>query len=135
MPENVVNGSCLCGAVTFEARTEIKKYLYCFCSRCRKRSGSAHAANIFLAPKNFTWRSGEENIGTYSLPNADSCSNWFCKTCGCRTPRVTEKGVTIPAGSLDQDPRTKPDQCIYWDSRAPWLPSYEALPKTPKSSL
>ena len=39
-------GSCVCGAVEFEIRPPYRFFQYCHCSRCRKRSGSIHAANV-----------------------------------------------------------------------------------------
>ena len=133
--ESTINGSCLCGAVTFEADAVYRMYLYCFCSRCRKKSGSAHSANLFLDNDKFRWLSGEEHVVNYKLPEAEGITNCFCKTCGCRMPRVTDKGVSIPAGSLNGTPDKEPDKCIYWDSRADWLPSRDHLPKVAETSL
>lgn len=104
-------------------------YLYCFCSRCRKKSGSAHSANLFLDRKHFRWLTGEDKITTYELPDVARLANCFCSTCGSRMPRIMDELVSIPAGSLDKDPAVMPDKCIHWDSHAGWLPSRERLPK------
>jgi hypothetical protein len=42
-----VTGSCLCGAVSFEVSGAFDSFFLCHCSRCRKDTGSAHAANLF----------------------------------------------------------------------------------------
>ena len=39
----LVRGSCLCGAVRYEARLPFNKFVQCHCSRCRKATGSAFA--------------------------------------------------------------------------------------------
>jgi len=135
MTTEKIHGGCLCGAVTYEAETVYRMYLYCFCSRCRKKSGTAHSANLFLDTQYFQWLSGEDHVINYRLPDADGITNCFCGTCGCRMPRVTEKGVSIPAGSLNTSPHADPDTCIYWDSRAPWLPSREEIQKVADSYL
>jgi hypothetical protein len=35
----VIRGRCLCGAVAYEVRLPIAKFVNCYCSRCRKASG------------------------------------------------------------------------------------------------
>ena len=59
--ENVmlVRGSCLCRAVGYEARLPFAKFVNCHCSRCRKASGSAFAANAYVLPDAFRWTRGE----------------------------------------------------------------------------
>ena len=48
MTDSVVRGSCVCGGIGYEIRPPYLFFQYCHCSRCRKLSGSAHGANIFL---------------------------------------------------------------------------------------
>ncbi|MEQ8734424.1 MAG: GFA family protein [Rhodospirillaceae bacterium] len=134
MEQNSIHGSCLCGAVTFEVEPVFSGFKYCFCSRCRKRSGSLHAANLFTDIKHFRWLSGGDAVQSYCLPGNQYPANCFCQICGSRVPRVSSKGVTVPAGSLDDDPHTTPEHCIYWESRAAWLPLPNTLPKLPGSS-
>ena len=134
MDPSPIPGGCLCGAVTFRVTPEFTGFKYCFCSRCRKRSGSVHAANLFTAGANFQWRTGEECVTHFVAPDTGKVMNAFCRTCGSRVPRVTERGVMIPAGSLEASPGIAPEHCIYWDSRADWLPLPDALEKLPESA-
>jgi len=62
MSDNKVNGSCFCKKVNYEISGNMGVFQYCHCSRCRKVTGSAHAANLFVAPDDFKWLSGEENV-------------------------------------------------------------------------
>jgi hypothetical protein len=119
---STVKGSCLCGGVTYEIRPPFEWFQYCHCSRCRKRSGSGHAANILIAAEHLVWDSGQERVTRYELPEAKSFGTSFCSTCGSQLPRVTRNGkwAIVPAGSLDDDPGVRPERNIYWDSRAPW---------------
>ena len=39
-------GSCLCGEVRFEVTGDFERFFLCHCGRCRKDTGSAHAANL-----------------------------------------------------------------------------------------
>ncbi|HEV2170291.1 MAG TPA: GFA family protein [Candidatus Binatus sp.] len=130
-------GSCLCGAVAFEA-TGGQEFRYCHCSRCRKARGSAFAANMFVQPDDFRWIRGEDQVVKYRMPSAARFGNWFCGTCGSPVPRDVPalKVVLIPAGSLDHDPGVRPGYHIFVGSKAPWeeiaddLPRHAEYPKT-----
>ena len=55
----MIQGSCLCGGIAFEATEQIE-FRNCHCSRCRKARGAAYAANIFVKPADFRWLRGED---------------------------------------------------------------------------
>ena len=126
-----VSGSCLCGQVRYQVNGGIKVFQYCHCSRCRKFSGSAHAANILLAPAQFEWLAGEALLGRYEPAETRHFATSFCRNCGSSMPWLAKSGqvVVVPAGSLDQDPQIQPSQNIHYDSRAPWYRSVAELPK------
>jgi hypothetical protein len=72
----MLKGSCLCGAITFEAKGAARDPAACHCSQCRKQSGHFWAAaNISLSDLTIT--------GTpqwyEASPNA---KRGFCPTCG-----------------------------------------------------
>jgi len=131
-----VTGSCLCGKITYQITGSLGIFQYCHCSRCRKFTGSAHAANIIVAPNQFEWLKGEELLGRYELPEARHFATSFCTNCGASLPWLTksEKAVVVPAGGLDGDPELKPFQNIFYASRADWytdasqLIKYDELP-------
>ena len=129
-------GSCLCGKVSYEISGHLGIFQYCHCSRCRKFTGSAHAANLLVSPEQFKWLQGEQYVGRYEVPEARHFATAFCKHCGSSLPWLgkTKKAVVVPAGSLDSDPGIKPSQSIFWGSRPGWykevseLPKYDELP-------
>ena len=125
------SGSCLCGAVKYRFHGPEYVFQYCHCSRCRKFTGSAHAANIIINPNNFEWLEGEDQVGRFELPEAKHFATCFCKRCGSSLPWKAQSGasVVIPAGTLDDDPGIRPVQNIYWNSRAPWREAVESLPQ------
>jgi hypothetical protein len=131
MSANVVTGSCLCKAVTFEIELPFAGFRYCHCSRCRKASGSAHAANAFLPEKQFKWLGGEAFIKRFDLPGAKRFAVSFCSQCGTRVPHKlkTTENVLVPVGVLDGDPGMRPENSIFWDSRAGWYVSPQELPR------
>jgi hypothetical protein len=125
-----VAGGCFCGQIRFEFEPNYLAYRYCFCSRCRKVRGTAHAANIFVAEASFRWIEGEDKLRRFDLEGA-RFGNCFCGTCGSPVPRqaLAGKAYLIPAGTLDEDPGIAPEGAIFWDSRASWLPPADQLEK------
>jgi hypothetical protein len=120
-------GSCLCGAVAYEADPPAGRFFICYCSRCRKASGSGHGANLYVGPDAFRWTRGERDVRRYDLPQARSFSTGFCTHCGSPVPHATRSGreIVIPAGSLDVDPSELPraehahrESRTAWDARA-----------------
>jgi hypothetical protein len=131
MPSDSVRGSCLCGSVRFEVELPFRTFRYCHCSRCRKATGSAFAANLFVEPAQFEWISGEDSLTRFDLPEARHFASCFCNRCGSPLPRLTRGGtvVVVPSGSLDGDPAIRPEHHIFWDSRAPWFSGEDELPR------
>ncbi len=129
-------GSCLCQAVSYQFEGPEHAFQYCHCSRCRKFTGSVHAANILVDPARFEWLSGEELVGRFELPEAKHFATCFCKRCGSSLPWLSQSGrvVVIPSGTLDEDPGITPTQNIFWNSRVAWhkpveeLVQYDELP-------
>jgi hypothetical protein len=135
-PAALVSGSCLCGTVRYEAAGPFSDLRYCHCERCRKATGSAHAANLFVAKEHLRWIAGEEAVVVFRHPEADDYPRGFCRVCGSMVPRLARDGrsMAIPAGSLDSDPGVRPSKNIFWALRAPWfvatseLPTHDAKP-------
>lgn len=131
MSDAPIEGTCLCGTVRFCITGEIVGFQYCHCSRCRKFTGSAHAANLFTVPENLTWQSGADQVGHYTLDAEPPFSTAFCRTCGSGLPSMSSSGKfwVVPAGSLATHPGITPSQSIFWDSRAPWYEEVSELPR------
>ena len=55
-------GICLCGAVRFEVRLPFRDLVNCHCSRSRKATGSAYAANALVDPEALRWLAGGDKI-------------------------------------------------------------------------
>ena len=141
MSDYPVTGSCLCKKVSYEVNGSLGVFQYCHCSRCRKFTGAAHAANIIVEPAQFRWLGGEDQVGRFTLPEARHFATAFCKACGSSLPWLTQSGkaVVIPAGTLDSDPHARPVHNIYMANRAPWyeeagkLKQYDRLPVDQRS--
>lgn len=129
--KGTVRGSCLCGSVTFEATPPFAEARYCHCSRCRKATAAAHAANSFVPQNQFKWLSGEDMIKRFDLPGAKRFAVWFCSHCGTRVPHKikTTDNMLLLLGLLDTKLDMQPEKNIFWDSKAEWYVSPDSLPK------
>lgn len=130
MSKMTYKGSCLCGAVEYEITGEAARFYHCHCQRCRKATGTGHASNLFIKADKVNWVKGEENVAIYKVPEAERFANSFCKQCGSRMPRYVPQlsMVMLPAGSLDNEPDSKPQAHIFWESRADWSCSAGDIP-------
>ena len=122
MSDKPIKASCLCGEVKFEVTPPIIFFQYCHCSRCRKATGSAHGANLFIKKAQLEYTEGEEHARRFELLDAKFfCTGW-CDRCGSALPWLSRNGkyYLVPAGALDEDPGIKPTRNIHWASKGPW---------------
>ncbi len=125
-----LRGSCLCGGAAYEIEGEPYMFLRCHCSRCRKAHGAPYSSLLLAKLEQLRWLRGEELVERYKVP--EGC---FCRVCGSSLPQVLDHPpVVIPAGSLDDDPASKPWCHIFTGSKAAWfqiaddLPQFETYP-------
>lgn len=74
------NGSCHCGAVSYEAAVDLSSTMVCNCSICN-RAGSILT---FVPESDFVLKSGEDSLTDY-LFNKNHIHHLFCKTCGVKS--------------------------------------------------
>ena len=129
--DETTRGSCLCGAVRFSVEGSFDAFYLCHCARCRKDSGSAHAANLFSGTARLHWLEGETDVRHFTLPGT-SHARAFCATCGSALPRqLGPQMLMVPAGSLDDAPVLGPMAHICCDDRAGWDNDLHRLPQLP----
>jgi hypothetical protein len=113
--------------VKFEIEGDFDRFYFCHCQRCRKGTGSAHAANLFSSAGKVKWLAGQEKITQYTVPDSRHART-FCSTCGAALPRERPGMLVVPAGSLETDLPTKPTAHIFVASRANWDKNLETVP-------
>lgn len=100
-----LNGSCHCGAITFEIEAPLElEVVECNCSICQK-SGYLH---LLLSKENFKLLSGADAITKYSF-NSGVAKHTFCKICGIKpfyTPRSNPNGIDINVRCLNTQQQT-----------------------------
>ncbi len=130
------SGSCLCGAVTYEVDGDFDAFYLCHCGRCRKDTGSAHAANLFSSSASLRWLTGEDRVTRFHLEGTLH-ARAFCSLCGSAVPQLQSDGslLVVPAGSLDTSAPIAPDAHLFTADRASWdaglerLRAFDGLPK------
>lgn len=130
----MIQGSCLCGEISFELTGPPEFMNHCHCRMCRKASGASYGTFLHAEGRHFRWTSSCDAIQAYE----SSAGNFrpFCSKCGSRVPILENDGaeVIIPAGSLDNDPLSRPVAHYHVASRAPWdeindgVPEFAAYP-------
>lgn len=136
----MTRGSCLCGNVTFEFDRSAGPFELCHCSRCRKASGSAFAAGLWVPRADFRLLSGREWVARFEAPVRESPPGYqtsFCRRCGSPLPDVLGDSpvVEVPAGLLDGDPGLRPDKHIFVDFKSPWFEIGDRLPRLDRASV
>ena len=126
----IYKGSCLCGEVTFEIEGDFDNFYLCHCERCRKDTGSAHAANLFSSTAKLRWLSGQDKTKIFNF-RLEGHIKSFCTNCGAALPNIQMDGrlLVVPAGCMDSDINIKPQGHIFYASKANWDTDLEKVPK------
>jgi len=130
MSTQTLEGSCLCGAISYSVTGDPARFMHCHCSRCRKSSGAGHSSNLFVNKASISWKGDTASIKSYKIPDAERFTRTFCSRCGGPLPReiADMQMVFIPAGTLDDEPNIKPQARIFTASAASWSCSGDDIP-------
>jgi hypothetical protein len=134
MPDLPLTGGCLCGGVRFEVTEPPVSAVYCHCTRCQRRTGTAAAVSARLAPGSLRILSGEELVASY-VPEGGFAKD-FCSACGgalwSRHPEDPNI-VGVRLGAFDGDPGIRPSARQFVAYAAPWeaIPD-DGLPRYPE---
>lgn len=124
-----LTGSCLCGAVEFEAKDNFLYAGYCHCSRCRKSSGATGVAVGALPVADFKITKGSDDITKHI--RSETTTACFCKHCGSRLfgEKPGTELIHIRYGSLNKTPTCLPQAHIHVASKADWYEINDGLPQ------
>ncbi len=112
--EDVVTGSCLCGAVRVAARGAPFRVGLCHCMDCRKAHGSPfHASAVFPA-----------TAVTVTGETRDWAGRHFCPRCGAHVFGTWDDEIGINLGALDAPDLFRPTYELWTTRREGWLPDF-----------
>ncbi len=124
-------GSCLCGAIRFEADSFRPRNGHCHCSMCRKFHGAAYATFVEIARDQFRWICGSELLRAYVADNGTT--RRFCSNCGSSltfaAANTDDSVVEIALACFDDTVPVTPDAHIFLAYGADWARPQDNLPK------
>ena len=106
-------GRCLCGAVTFKIKGELRQVLVCHCSQCRRSSGHQWAATA--APVEAIEIDCQNTLSWYR--SSSKAKRGFCRRCGSSLFWQLDgsASLSIAAGSLDLPTGLSTQEHIYFE--------------------
>lgn len=126
----IARGSCLCGAVQFQATLPSKWVAHCHCSRCQRAHGAAFV----------TWIGFDHS--SVQIDDPESCLRWhvaaegghrgFCGRCGSPMFFKAERwpGELHLARALFTDPVDREPQAhVFYETHVEWATLGDALPR------
>ena len=131
-----LNGSCMCGAVTWSYSGAPIRNLVCHCTDCQKATSAPFTAFIGMTPDGLTWAGP---ITHYE--SSPDTFRGFCSTCGTRLYFRSVKWpqeIHVHAHTLRNLDGYRPTAQVMTRSRAKWLdhldsvPAFEQFQKAPK---
>ncbi len=120
-----VEGSCLCGSVSYSSTEEPLMTAVCHCKNCQKQTGTAFSILVGV-PESSIEFGDKENLAEY-LDKGDSggvVRRKFCRNCGSPILSLVEviPGVGfIKAGTLKDSSWLKPTTHFWCDTAQPWV--------------
>ncbi len=121
-----MQGGCLCGDITFTVHGESTGVTHCYCSMCRRHSGTGLQTFVSVWTDELIW-TGRPKL----YRSSDFATRGFCAQCGSSLllDYDNQPGrVWLTAGAFDE-----PDQLVptlHWclSDRVPWIPYDKSLP-------
>jgi len=128
----IIHGSCLCGAVTFEITGRPTSLTYCHCSRCRKQAG-VFAAVAMVRREDFRLLTGEDQIRRYTPEPPWRHVRAFCGVCGSPLGEPSDEHDLFPiaASALDDDPGVRPVLHLNVASKPAWYEITDGVKQIP----
>jgi hypothetical protein len=134
MSATPLTGGCGCGAVRFELSEPPLGAVYCHCTRCQRRTGSAASASARVAPGSVTILQGEDRVRGWTPEGGRTKA--FCGDCGSAVFIVDPADGAIAGirmGAFDEDPGVRPSARQFTAYAAAWEPiPDDGLPRYPE---
>ena len=127
----MIRGQCHCGGIRYEIE-EVALMSHCHCTVCRKATGAAFATWAHVTDASFRLVSGAELVRKHL--DETGMGREFCGVCGSPAPGKPDHMTTwsVPAGTLDDDPKVRPVAHVFVRSCAHWWSIEDELPKFEK---
>ncbi|WP_127074227.1 GFA family protein [Pelagibacterium lentulum] len=124
-----VDGSCHCGAITFEADINPDEVRVCHCTDCQQLSGTAFRVTAPCQESLFLLLTGEPKIYVKVAESGRKRQQAFCADCGSPIYATSDeppgsRRFGLRLGTLAQRRELTPKRQFWYRSVLPWLPSF-----------
>jgi hypothetical protein len=129
MSETILNGACGCGKVRYQVPDAFKYAGNCYCSACRRATGSAFKPFAGIELSHFRRLADEADL--LRIGTADGNHDIRCRHCGSLLYSVVRDGewVHVSMGTLLDAPSIRAREHIFVGSKAPWYEINDDLPQ------
>lgn len=120
-------GSCLCGAVTYELRGDLRPSVACHCTQCRKTGGHYWSATQ-VPNENFHVTKDD---GLKWFRSSDTARRGFCTGCGASMfwQLDGEDATSVATGTLDGPTELQTEQHIFVADKGDYYDIEEGVEK------
>ncbi len=121
-----LDGSCLCGKVTYSCAAEPVATAVCHCTDCQKQTGTTFSI-IVAVPREALQIEGD-SLGSFTTVGTDTgqeVSRQFCRECGSPIVSLSDAmpaAAFIKAGTLKDTSWLEPQMHVWSESAQPWFP-------------
>lgn len=115
-----LQGGCLCGAVRYETDGDAMLAGSCYCTDCRRTSGTSHCTHVLVSADGFRLQ-GQVRFFAKPADSGHLVHRGFCPECGSAlysTNDAMPGMIFLRASSLDDPNRIDPSMTVF-ASRAP----------------
>ena len=125
----MLTGSCLCGAVAYEADAILEGIAHCHCRTCRKTHAAAFSSVAAVPREKFRWLRGQDLLAAYE--SSPGKFRRFCSRCGSHimAERTAQPVVLLRLGCLDTEVTGRPQVHIWRSDGASWYDPKVAFPE------
>ncbi len=124
-------GSCLCGNITFQIDSEIRRFHHCHCRTCRKAHATVYGSSALVEASLFHVLTGEDSISEYS--SSPGKTRYFCNNCGTHVFARCDRDpddIILRIGALDGDLGFQAEGHIWVSHKPDWYEIADNLPQS-----
>jgi hypothetical protein len=127
---NMLNGQCHCGEVTWQATLPHTIALNCHCNLCRSLNGADYSSWVILPEAQFQLLSGEDKLSHYQA--SDKFSKTFCAHCGSTVSCVNDDkfpgNIYVAKGNIVSNFDLPAQLQVFTQFKADWVTLAEDIP-------
>lgn len=127
-----VDGSCHCGAISFEAEIDPERVRICHCTDCQQLSGTAFRVMVPCDEDEFRLLAGVPKIYVKTAESGRKRQQAFCGDCGSPIYATSDepagsRSLGLRVGTLRQRRDLVPRRQFWFRSVLPWLPQLPGI--------